>query len=243
MLKASAYKTGCTLIGVSALLVACASAGTHEEAKTEVDQAHATLTDFLRDPEMTWLQKNMKNAKGILISPQIVQAGFIVGGSGGSAVLLAREGNSQKWAGPAFYKLATGSLGLQAGAQSSEMVALVMNEKTLNSLLSSSVKLGGDVSIAAGPIGAGAGAPIAADMVAFTRSKGLYGGLNLTGTVISIDDQSNKSFYGQPANPVDILVKQTVSNPYGHSLTQLAANPGIASGASTTSGSSHSGAQ
>ncbi|HEU5436086.1 MAG TPA: lipid-binding SYLF domain-containing protein, partial [Telluria sp.] len=99
------------------------------------------------------------------------------------------------------------SLGLQAGAQAVEMVALVMTEKAVNSLLSNSFKLGADVSVAAGPVGSGAGSQINADIVSYVRSTGLYGGLNLDGSVITIDEEGNRSFYGQPTTPVDILVK------------------------------------
>jgi len=97
-------------------------------------------------------------------------------------------------------------------------VALIMTEKALNSLLSTSFKLGGDVSIAVGPVGAGTGAPITADMVVYTRSKGLYGGINLDGTVISLDDARNRAYYGRAVTPVEILVTRSVSNPSGATL-------------------------
>jgi SH3 domain-containing YSC84-like protein 1 len=222
MLNTSVYKTGLAVIWISLLLAGCASPKTQEDAKASVNAAEITLANFLRDPEMTWLQKNMKNAKAVLISPRILQAGFVYGASAGSGVVLARSSAPPGWNGPAFYKIATGSVGFQAGAQSSEMVALVMTDKALNSLLSTSFKLGGDVSVSAGPIGAGAGAPITADMVTFVRSKGLYGGLNLDGTVITIDDEGNRSFYGRPASPVDILVKRSVTSPAGASLARVA---------------------
>jgi lipid-binding SYLF domain-containing protein len=166
----------------------------------------------------------------VLISPNILQAGFIVGASGGNAVLHAHTTGSPGWTGPAFYKLATGSIGLQAGAQSTEMVALVMTDKALNSFMSTDFKLGGDVSVAVGPVGAGRGAPITADMVTYVRSKGLYGGLNLDGSVVSIDDAANQAFYGRQVTPVDILVKQTATNAAGNALAQ-----GIAR-ATTTAG-------
>jgi lipid-binding SYLF domain-containing protein len=93
-----------------------------------------------------------------------------------------------------------------------------MTEKALNSLMSTSFKLGGEVSIAAGPVGAGTGAPITADMVVYTRSKGLYGGINLDGTVITIDEARNRAYYGHTVTPVDILVTRSVSNPNGAAL-------------------------
>lgn len=216
-------RRSCVFAAVAALgLAACTSQPTRDETQAQVDAAQATLANFVRDPDMTWFREHVGSAKAVLISPQIVQAGFIVGGSGGSAVLISRDGET--WAGPAFYRIAAGSVGLQAGAQTSEMVALIMSEKGVNSLLSTSFRLGGDVSVAAGPVGAGTGAPINADMVVYTRSKGLYGGLNLDGTVISVDDGRNHAYYGRAATPVDILVSHSVSNPHGQSLARVASS-------------------
>jgi lipid-binding SYLF domain-containing protein len=155
-----------------------------------------------------------------MVCPKILQAGFIVGGSGGRCVVLARSRAASGWNGPAFYRITTGSFGLQAGAQASEMVALIMTEKALNSLLSTSFKLGGDVSVAAGPVGAGAGAPVTADMVSFVRSKGLYGGINLDGSVITIEEGGNQAFYGRPVTPVDILIKGSARSSLGTSLVR-----------------------
>jgi lipid-binding SYLF domain-containing protein len=216
---------GAALLG----LAACASAPTRDETQSRVDAAQATLANFTRDPDMTWFRDHVGSAKAVLVSPQIVQAGFIVGGAGGPAVVIARNRSGSGWNGPAFYRIASGSIGLQAGAQASEMVALVMSDKALNSLLSTSFKLGGDVSVAAGPVGAGTGAPVTADMIVYTRSKGLYGGVNLDGTVIEVDDGRNRAYYGQPATPVDILVTRSVSNPAGAQLAQ-AATGAVASG-------------
>jgi len=216
----------CTVLG----LAACASTPpTRDDTQSRVDAAQTTLSNFTHDPDMTWFRDHVGSAKAVLVSPQIVQAGFIVGGSGGPAVVIARNRSGTGWNGPAFYRLASGSIGLQAGAQASEMVALVMTDKALNSLLSTSFKLGGDVSVAAGPVGAGTGAPVTADMIVYTRSKGLYGGVNVDGTVIEVDDGRNRAYYGQAATPVDILVTRSVSNPAGARLAQ-AATGAVASG-------------
>ena len=192
-----------------ALLAPAASAQTDQQKL--VDASAATLQNFLRDPEMTWLQQNIGRARAILIAPEIVKAGFIIGGSGGRALVVAKEGG--KWHGPSFYTMATASVGFQAGVAVSEMVTLVMTEKGLNSLLAASFKMGGDASVAAGPVGAGAKSDIVADMVAFTRAKGVYGGLNLDGTLINLSDEWNQAFFGKKVLPPDILIRGTVSNP------------------------------
>ena len=166
----------------------------------------------MRDPEMKWLQQNIHRAKGVLISPEIVKAGFIIGGSGGRGVLVARTGGTGKWVGPAFYTLVTASIGFQAGVAASEMITLVMTDKGMNSLQSSTFKFGADASVAAGPVGAGAKSDIVADLIAFSRAKGIYGGLNLDGTVVSTNDDWNAAYFGKKVLPPDILVRVNVTN-------------------------------
>ena len=142
MLESTARPAGMLVACLGLLLGGCASTGTPDEARAATDASQATFNRFIRDPEMTWLRRNLPNARAVLISPRILQAGFIVGGSGGNAVLQARTTGSPGWTGPAFYKLGTGSIGLQAGAESAEMVALVMSEKALHAFLSTDFKLG-----------------------------------------------------------------------------------------------------
>lgn len=182
------------------------------EPERLVADAQTTLSNFLRDPDQTWIQDNLNRARAVLIAPQVVRAGFIFGGSGGRGVLVARDGRA--WAGPAFYNLATASVGFQAGIDVSEVIVVVMTDKGFNSLLSTSVKIGGDASIAAGPVGAGARSTITADLISFTRAKGVYGGLNLDGTVVSSNVPWNDAFYGgSNLLPPDILIRRTVNSP------------------------------
>jgi len=182
-----------------------------------VSDARSTLSNFLRDPDQGWIQDNIGRAKAILIAPQIVKAGFIIGGSGGRAVLVARDGRA--WIGPAFYDMATASVGFQAGVEVSEAVMLVMTDKGLNSLLSTSFKLGGDASIAAGPVGAGAKSTVTADLISFTRAKGVYGGVNLDGTVVYANVGWNDAYYGRNnVLPPDILIRKTATSPKSSAL-------------------------
>ena len=208
-----------TLIA-GAALTACATMDSDvppSAPEALVVNAQTTLSNFLRDPSQTWVQQNLDRAKAVLIAPSIVKAGFIFGGSGGRAVLVARDGRT--WIGPAFYDLATASVGFQAGIEVSEAVILVMTDKGFNSLLATSFKVGGDASIAAGPVGAGAKADITADLVAFTRAKGVYGGVNLDGTVVHANSTWNDAYYnGRDVLPPDILVRKTVRSPKSSAL-------------------------
>jgi len=197
------------IVAASAMLMAPAAQAQTEQEKL-VNASEATLSNFMRDPEMKWLQQNFGRAKAVMISPEIVKAGFIFGGSGGRALVVARADG--KWVGPAFYTMATASVGFQAGVAVSEMVTLVMTDKGLNSLLAASFKMGGDASVAAGPVGAGAKSDVVADLITFTRAKGIYGGLNLDGTLVNLTDEWNKAYFGKAVLPPDILVRANVSN-------------------------------
>lgn len=205
--RAAVLILGATLLG------GCASqAVSPAEPEALVESARTTLNNFIRDPDQTWIQDNLSRAKAVLIAPQLVRAGFIFGGSGGRGVLVARDGTT--WAGPAFYNLATVSVGFQAGLDVSEAIIVVMTDRGLNSLLSSSFKMGGDASIAAGPVGASARSTVTADLITFTRARGVYGGLNLDGTVVSTNVPWNDAFFGKSnLLPPDILIRRSVTSP------------------------------
>jgi lipid-binding SYLF domain-containing protein len=212
MLKILFRCTGITLLVAASAALFVPAAQAQSEQQQLVNGAEKTLSNFLRDPQMTWLQKNIGRARGVLIAPEVLKAGFIIGGSGGRGVLVGRDSASGKWRGPVFYTLATASVGFQAGVAASENVTLVMTEKGLNTLLATSVKLGGDASVAAGPVGAGAASDVTTDFVAFARSKGVYGGVNLDGTVITANGDWNNAYYGKNVLAPDILVRGTVAN-------------------------------
>jgi SH3 domain-containing YSC84-like protein 1 len=205
-------------------LAGCASQAVSPSEPDElVSDARRTLSNFIRDPDQTWIQDNLPRAKAVMIAPQIVKAGFIFGGSGGRAVLVARDGRT--WVGPAFYDLGTASVGFQAGVEVSEAIIVVMTDKGLNSLMSTSFKMGGDASIAAGPVGAGAKSTVTADLITFTRAKGVYGGVNLDGTVVNTNISWNDAYYGKTSVlPPDILIRRTATSPKSTALLKEVAS-------------------
>lgn len=179
-----------------------------------VDKARITVDTFMADPEMEWLQANLKNARGLVIVPELLKAGFVLGGSGGSGVLLVRDEKTGVWSEPAFYTIGSASIGLQIGAQKSELIMAVMTQKGVDSLYTTSFKLGGEVSIAVGPVGSGAAAKgVRADFISFMLSKGAFAGVSLEGAVIKTRNKANAAYYGREVTPVDILVKRSVANP------------------------------
>jgi len=187
-------------------------AASKEDAQGIVDNARVTLGGFLRDDNYSWMRDHIKDAKGVLIYPQVLKAGFIFGGSGGTGVLLLKDGKTGEWSNPAFYTMGSVTFGLQIGGESAEVVLLVMSQKGVDSLLTSKFKLGGDASIALGPVGGGGKSDVTTDFLSFSKSKGLYAGINLEGSYISVRESLNKEYYGKAVTPVDIVVKQSVSN-------------------------------
>ena len=212
MLKQLIRNAGVALAAVASLALFAPAAHAQTEQQKLIADSEKVLSNFLRDPDMGWLQQNISRSKALIIAPEILKAGFIFGGSGGRALVVARDPQTGKWVGPAFYVLATGSVGFQAGISVSEGVTMVMTNKGFNSLLATSFKMGGDASVAAGPVGAGAKSDIVADLITFNRSKGVYGGLNFDGTVVTAADDWNQAYYGKKVLPPDILVRANVSN-------------------------------
>ena len=183
-----------------------------DKAQGIVDRARVTFNDFMRDKNYTWLHENLKESRGLLIFPQVIKGGFFIGGSGGTGVLVVKDDKTGDWSQPAFYTIGSVSLGLQIGGEAAEVIMMAMSQKAIDSLFTSSFKLGGDTSIALGPVGIGAKGNVTADFISFAISKGLYAGLNLEGSVVDVRDSLNKEYYGKSVSPVDIIVKKDVSN-------------------------------
>ena len=183
------------------------------EAKKLVTEAQTTINDFASNKDFPTFGPALAKARGVLIFPQILKAGFILGGSGGSGVLLVHDEKTGDWVGPAFYTMGSASLGFQAGASSAEVVMIVNSQKALDSLYSTKVKLGGDASVAVGPKGVGTGASLTADFIVYSTNKGAFAGMAVDGSVLEIRDSLNKGYYGKAVSPIDILVKNAATNP------------------------------
>jgi lipid-binding SYLF domain-containing protein len=200
-----------------------------QDAQQLVAKAKLTVEQFQSDSNMGNLRDLAKKAKGMLILPQMIRAAFIVGGSGGSGVMVTRDEKAGQWRGPAFHTLGGASFGFQAGADAAEVIILAMTERGVTKLLSPQVKLGADVSVAAGPVGAGvsgATAGLSADLVSYSMAKGLYGGFSVDGSVVGVRTALNQAFFGKPATPTDILIKGAVKSAKADSLLAAVAKLG-----------------
>ena len=222
------------LVVLAALGVCGAPAPARADDKSDseqlVEKARLTLDAFVNDSQMRDpLRSLLANVKGVLIYPQVLRGSFIFGVSGGSGVFLARDEKAKQWGGPAFYTIGEASFGLQAGADASEIVLVALTERGVSALLSPSTKLGVDTAIAAGPVGAGASASTAglsADIVSYTRTKGVYAGVSAQGAIVGTRDALNRAYYGQAVSPTDILIRRTVSNPQAAGLIQALTQAG-----------------
>ncbi len=219
MLKKAKVSFLC-LILILFSIVSESSGGEYYKQQALIDQATVTFKSFLSDPNMTWFRSHLSTCKGLLIVPQLLKGAFIIGAEGGTGVLVARDQYTGQWSQPAFYNLVSVSFGLQAGAQSAQIILMIMTDKGLDALLSTSIKLGADVSIAAGPYGAGAKAETV-DVLAFSRAKGIFGGISIEGAIITPKDSWNIAYYQKNVRPVDIIVRKIVKNPYSDKLLSV----------------------
>lgn len=188
-----------------------------------VRAATNTLSSFMNDPDLVAFQNMVRQARGVLVIPSLVKGGFIFGAEGGSAVLLGHRGTD--WSYPAFFTVINGSFGLQIGVEVSEVVLVIRTDGGLRAILSNNFHMGVDASIAIGPIGRGVDAAtttnLNADIVAFLKTQGLFGGGALKGGVITGNQERNELFYGQPLTGTQIVTEGHGFNPKADALRQV----------------------
>src|SRR5690348_5671278 len=161
----------------------------------------------------------LEKAECVIVLPSVVKAAFIVGGSYGRGVMTCRSGPEFKgrWSAPAMMALEGASVGFQIGGQASDFVLLVMNQRGASSILTSQVKLGGDISAAAGPKGRDAAAStdvtLRAEILSYSRSRGLFAGISLEGSTLRPDGDGNGRLYGQGVSAKDIVINSKVHAP------------------------------
>src|SRR5580704_8731280 len=199
---------------VLVLVLACVLPVMAEDKEEKVDdriaESATVMKEILGMPE--GIPRDLLNkANCIVIYPSVKKAAFIVGGSYGRGLITCRRGVdfSGHWSAPAMFALEGGSFGFQIGAQATDFVLLVMNESGAKSVLSSKVKIGGDASAAAGPVGRDTSAEtdivLNAEILSYSRAKGLFAGVSLEGSTMRSDDGANKALYGRDLSAKDIV--------------------------------------
>jgi lipid-binding SYLF domain-containing protein len=190
-----------------------------EEARNLVEKARIAVEGMAANPNIGPTFRDMlSKAQGVFVAPDVLRGAFVVGGSGGKGVFLTRSAD-RSWNGPAFYGVADVSFGFQIGGDSSDIMLLAMTERGVNAFLSTGVKLGGNVGVAAGPVGGGAAAANT-DLLSYSVSKGAYAGVSLEGAVINIREDWNRAFYGRDVSTADILIRGSVKSPQSSPLVQ-----------------------
>src|SRR6266705_2111830 len=203
------------------LLSACTFAKNPGDAKSEEDRlqnAGKVMQEILNVPDNI-PQDLLDKARCVVVLPSVLKAAFIVGGSYGRGVMVCRTGEHFRgpWGAPAMYALEGGSIGFQIGGQATDFVILVMNDRGASSLLKSKVKLGADAAVAAGPKGrdaqANTDAYLRAEMLSYSRSRGVFAGISLEGSTLRPDNDANRKLDGKDASAAEIITESKVEAP------------------------------
>jgi lipid-binding SYLF domain-containing protein len=202
---------------LAALLLAGAPALAQQEQQTLVDRATLAVQEIMTSGDRPQdAQEFLRRARAVMVCPRIFRAGFILGGEGGTCVLIGRDGGGS-WSSPAFYQLGSGSLGLQIGIQDAMVMMMVMTDRGLQALMDSQFKVGADAAISLATIGGGIqGATTSAagaDIVSVARSRGLFAGMSLQGTILTYLPDYARAYYGREVSARQIVLSMEAHNP------------------------------
>jgi SH3 domain-containing YSC84-like protein 1 len=190
-----------------------AQASTKESKR--IEEAATVLSEIHSVPDKDIPQDLWDKAACVLVVPSLKKAAFVVGGEYGKGLMSCRHQGA--WSAPVFMQVGKGSWGLQIGAQSIDLVLLVMNESGMEKLLGNKVSLGAEASIAGGPIGrdarAATDAQLKAEILSYSRTQGLFAGVNLSGGVVKADPDDNQDLYGANVTPKAVLLDGAVAPP------------------------------
>jgi SH3 domain-containing YSC84-like protein 1 len=190
-----------------------AQASTKESKR--IEEAATVLSEIHSVPDKDIPQDLWDKAACVLVVPSLKKAAFVVGGEYGKGLMSCRH--KGEWSAPVFMQVGKGSWGLQIGAQSIDLVLLVMNESGMEKLLGNKVSLGAEASIAGGPIGrdarAATDAQLKAEILSYSRTQGLFAGVNLSGGVVKADPDDNQDLYGANVTPKAVLLDGAVAPP------------------------------
>ena len=215
-----------TAAAIASPLLAAVPALADARRQSLVDQSLRSASKVLSGKDYPDALRNMGKARGVIIVPELVQGGFILGAAGGRGVLIGRT-SPNHWTYPAFYNLGSGSVGFQAGAKVSEIVFIILTEKGLAAILDHKFKFGAEAGVTMVAVGIGlegaSTAATGADIVAYASSNGLFAGASLEGSYIDPDNDWNALYYGAGATGRQIVMDGRFSNPGAEPLRQFLA--------------------
>jgi SH3 domain-containing YSC84-like protein 1 len=206
------------LLGLGMVMALALPAAAQNKEQDRVENAGTVMAEILNIPD--GIPKSvLDKADCVVVLPSVLKFAIGIGGSYGRGVMTCRTGTTfnGSWGAPTMMALEGGSLGLQLGGQATDFVLLLMNSRAASSILSSKVKLGGDASAAAGPVGRTTSAEtdvaMRAEILSYSRSRGLFAGISLTGSTLRADNSANKNLYGKELNAKDIVLNHVVPPP------------------------------
>jgi lipid-binding SYLF domain-containing protein len=209
-------------------LFAALSAFAQEKEGDRLKESYNVLKEILGTPDKGIPRDLLDKAECVVVYPSVKKAGFIVGGEYGRGAITCRSGANFRgpWSAPAMFAIEGGSVGFQIGGEATDFVLLIMNEKGADSVMSSKVKLGADASAAAGPVGRTASAEtdivMKAEILSWSRARGVFGGISLEGSTMRSDDGGNKKLYGKELSAKEICREGKVQTPdSGKQLIEL----------------------
>lgn len=183
------------------------SSHSQDKEPAKIDASVKVLKDFVEMKEKI-PQQLLEITQGIIVIPKLINAGFVVAGKRGKGIAIVKN-ESGTWSDPVFITLTGGSVGFQAGIQSVDLVLIFKNRETLEKIGKGSFTLGGDISVTAGPVGRNSTAStdykMEAEVYSYSRSKGLFAGISLSGSALSVDSKANESFYGTESDAKTIF--------------------------------------
>ena len=210
-------------LAMAALLAVPAVARAQNDEEKRVTDSMAVLETLVRAPDQGIPEHILARAEAIVVIPSLVKGGFIVGAQHGRGIMSVRDRATNKWSAPGFVALTGGSIGWQIGVQAVDLVLLVMNKDGVKDLLDTEFKLGANASVAAGPVGrqgeASTDISLNAQILAYSRAKGLFAGLSLEGASLRIDNDANKDFYRTTVSRDDMIRGVARTTPAGSQWT------------------------
>lgn len=187
------------------------------QENNQLKRASMVINEIMQTPDKGIPKDLLNKAVCVGVVPSELKAAFVVGGTYGRGVLVCRKHGTGPWGAPSLFTLGGASVGFQIGGKATDVVFLVMNPRGINKLLEDKVKLGADLSVAAGPVGRTAAgetdAELRAEILSYSRSRGAFAGVSLNGSVLKQDTDDNRDLYGHPVTPRNILIKGTVNEP------------------------------
>jgi len=211
------YTALLTAASILFLFLGSATAFAQHDELERLESATTVFEEIMDAPDNAIPRAILEKAEAVAIIPNTVKAGFIFGGHRGKGVISARNEDGM-WSQPAFLTLTGGSFGLQIGGQTVDLVLVIMNRTGLENLLENEFKFGGDASAVVGPVGRDAEATtdlyLRAEIVSYSRTRGLFAGVTLKGSTIKADRDANERFYGYPYGSGQIVLEEEPATPH-----------------------------